>query len=67
MIPCGVKFFLLLCAVAALATGCTTLANRRDLYNPSEDAGPYHSLPPAHPNQPGANNPSQAAPPPTPQ
>jgi hypothetical protein len=27
-----------------LANSCTTLSNRRDLYNPSEDAGPYHSL-----------------------
>jgi len=39
-----VKSLLLLCLLAAGATSCTTLANRRDLYNPSEDAGPYHTL-----------------------
>ena len=41
-----VKLLLLFCALAAVATSCTTLANRRDLYNPSEDAGPYNSLKP---------------------
>ncbi|HEY1771224.1 MAG TPA: hypothetical protein VGG02_13315 [Chthoniobacterales bacterium] len=44
------RFFLAGCALLLLATSCTTLSNRRDLYNPSEDAGPYNSLPPAHPN-----------------
>ena len=39
------KSFLLFCVLGAFATtSCTTLSNRRDLYNPSEDAGPYHSL-----------------------
>ena len=40
----GVKSLLLLCLLAVGATSCTTLANRRDLYNPTEDAGPYHAL-----------------------
>ncbi|MBA3833279.1 MAG: hypothetical protein H0X34_15570 [Chthoniobacterales bacterium] len=51
------KFLLLFCALATLATSCTTLSNRRDLYNPSEDAGPYNTLPPAHPIRPEAENP----------
>ena len=40
----GVKSLLLLCLLAAFVTSCTTLANRRDLYQPTEDAGPYNSL-----------------------
>jgi hypothetical protein len=40
----AVKFFLFLCILATLANSCTTLSNRRDLYNPSEDAGTYNSL-----------------------
>ncbi len=55
------KFFLLPGAIALLATSCTTLSNRRDLYNPSEDAGPYNSLPSAHPHIPGNNNPANNA------
>jgi hypothetical protein len=39
-----VKSLLLLCALAIGATSCTTLSNRRDLYNPSEDARPYNAL-----------------------
>ncbi|MGI8432957.1 MAG: hypothetical protein ACR2MW_11800 [Chthoniobacterales bacterium] len=63
------KFFLLGCALALLGTtSCTTLSNRRDLYNPSEDAGPYNTLPPAHPNIPGNNpGPVQGPLPPMPQ
>ena len=49
----GVKFFLLVSALALLVTSCTTLSNRRDLYNPSEDAGNYNSLKPARPSTPG--------------
>ena len=47
--------FLLLCAVVIPLTSCTTLSNRRDLYGPSEDAGPYNSLQPKKANAPGAN------------
>lgn len=43
---------LLLCLLAIGVTSCTTLSNRRDLYNPSEDAGPYHTL---QPKKSGAN------------
>jgi hypothetical protein len=41
-----VRFQLLLGLFAVVATSCTTLSNRRDLYNPSEDAGPYQTLQP---------------------
>ncbi|MEO7725343.1 MAG: hypothetical protein ABIU29_11780 [Chthoniobacterales bacterium] len=37
------KFLFLLCVLTLGLTSCTTLSNRRDLYNPSEDAGPYHA------------------------
>jgi hypothetical protein len=40
----GVKLLLVLCALALGATSCTTLSNRRDLYNPSEDTGPYNAM-----------------------
>jgi hypothetical protein len=38
-----VKFALSLLSLAAVAftSGCTTLANRRDLYSPTEGTGPY--------------------------
>jgi hypothetical protein len=39
-----VKSLLLLCLLAVGATSCTTLANRRDLYNPSQPAGPYYAV-----------------------
>ncbi|MDQ3199787.1 MAG: hypothetical protein M3Q46_11500 [Verrucomicrobiota bacterium] len=38
------KSLLLLCLLAVGVASCTTLSNRRDLYNPSEDVGPYNSL-----------------------
>ncbi|HEY3663774.1 MAG TPA: hypothetical protein VGL24_11525 [Chthoniobacterales bacterium] len=38
------KSLLLLCLFAIGATSCTTLSNRRDLYNPSDDAGPYNAM-----------------------
>lgn len=44
-----VKLLLVSLLVTLAATSCTTLSNRRDLYNPSEDAGPYHSLQQPHP------------------
>ncbi len=62
----AVKIFLFGAALALLATSCTTLSNRRDLYNPSEDAGPYQTLPPAHPGGPKPatpNLPEEALPP----
>ncbi|HEY5035738.1 MAG TPA: hypothetical protein VII74_01245 [Chthoniobacterales bacterium] len=48
------KSSLLCLFLAALTTSCTTLSNRRDLYNPSEDAGTYNTLAPAHAHEPGA-------------
>jgi len=51
-----VKFLLLLCTLAIGATSCTTLSNRRDLYNPSKDAGPYNSLQPKKTNAAGATS-----------
>ena len=53
----GVKFLPLLCALALGAASCTTLSNRRDLYNPSEDAGPYHTLQPKKMGTAPAQNP----------
>ena len=38
------RFLLLFYALAMLLTSCTTLSNRRDLYNPSDDAGNYKSF-----------------------
>lgn len=40
--PRGVKTSLLLAAAAVISlTSCTTLENRRDLYNPQKVEGPY--------------------------
>jgi len=50
-----VKSLLLLCALAIGATSCTTLSNRRDLYNPSEDAGPYNAMQQEKAGPPGPN------------
>ena len=55
----GLKSFLLLSLLAACATSCTTLSNRRDLYSPTEDAGPYNSF---HPKKSGATVESTARP-----
>jgi len=49
------KLVLLFCLGALALTSCTTLSNRRDLYNPSEDAGPYNSLHPKTSSPPGAS------------
>ncbi|MEO6969280.1 MAG: hypothetical protein ABI217_00090 [Chthoniobacterales bacterium] len=49
------KSLLLLCVLAGFVTSCTTLSNRRDLYNPSEDAGPYNSLQQKKANVPGGS------------
>ncbi|MBA3607371.1 MAG: hypothetical protein H0W43_02480 [Chthoniobacterales bacterium] len=38
------KSILLLCMLSLGLTSCPTLSNRRDLYNPSEDAGPYNAM-----------------------
>jgi len=62
-----VKFLLLFSALALLATSCTTLSNRRDLYNPSEDAGNYNSLKPARPSTPGNPGEREEPLPPAPQ
>jgi hypothetical protein len=62
LIRCAVKFLLLVCALAILASSCTTLSNRRDLYNPSEDTGPYNSLQEAHTKTPTQPEPLQPAP-----
>jgi hypothetical protein len=57
-----VKFLPLLCALALGTTSCTTLSNRRDLYNPSEDAGPYNTLQPKKAGNPAARNPEPGEP-----
>ncbi|MEO8438950.1 MAG: hypothetical protein ABI540_01890 [Spartobacteria bacterium] len=36
--------YLLLCALLLGTASCTTLSNRRDLYNPSENVGFYNVL-----------------------
>lgn len=36
-----VKFSLTICLAAVALTACTTLENRRDLYNPQVVNGPY--------------------------
>jgi len=63
-----VKSFLLLCVLGTFATvSCTTLSNRRDLYNPSEDVGPYHSLQQKKANAPTGNAAPREEPLPPPQ
>jgi len=51
--------FCLVCCLALSLGACTTLSNRRDLYNPSEDAGPYHSLNQKKPNPPAGTQSSR--------
>jgi hypothetical protein len=54
----GVKSLLLVCLAALFVISCTTLSNRRDLYQPTEDAGPYNTLNKKNPN-PASGNPAQ--------
>ncbi|MEO7167853.1 MAG: hypothetical protein ABI016_12570 [Chthoniobacterales bacterium] len=57
---------LLLCALVLSTVSCTTLSNRRDLYNPSEDVGPYYTLQPKNSNVGGAPAPQEEPLPPSP-
>jgi len=50
-----VKFLLLCCGLGLGVVSCTTLSNRRDLYQPSHDAGPYNSLQQKKSTTPGGN------------